>query len=283
MATATKKKAEETKIVAIQPIKIATTRIHFVGVSPMIMHRFPKKAQQELLMPSRPMNRAEKASVLKHDPIQEFRESIYINRDKKQPTAIHVPSGSFARALANTALDIPGASKAQMLRLTSVVTEVVNIWGLPKLYMRMVRLNDISKTPDVRTRAVFAEWAGYYDLRYVSSLIKENAVHTLAHAGGVINGIGDWRSEKGGQYGAYRICDPGDAEYKKIIKEQGRQAQLDAIAEATPFDDDSEELLAWFQKEAERREHYVPSDHEEVGSLPPLAGNGGDDGEGLEA
>jgi hypothetical protein len=113
-------KQKETAAIEIQEISMGRLRCNIVGTTPLLMHRFSAKARRELLMPKGPVNRAEKASNLKHDPISEFRDTIYLNRDDSTPSRVHLPSETFSKAIANAALDIPDASKSQMLRLTSV-------------------------------------------------------------------------------------------------------------------------------------------------------------------
>jgi hypothetical protein len=257
------KSKKETAAIEIQEISMGRLRCNIVGTTPMIMHRFSKKAQGELLLPKGPINRAEKAAHLKHDPINEFRETIYLNRDNSTPTRVHLPSNAFSKALANAALDIPGASKSQMLRLTSVVSTQINLFGIPKLHMGMVRSSDMARTPDVRTRAIFPEWACSIEIEFVSSLIKEKQVINLLAAAGIIVGIGDWRPQKGGAFGKFRVADDRDAEFLKIVKNGARPAQIKAIAEADPYDAEAEELLAWFKSEVKKRDRVVPSDSHE--------------------
>jgi len=132
-------KAPKETAIEIQEIKMGRVRCNIVGSTPMIMHRFSSKARQELLMPSGPKNRADKAESLKHDPIGEFRETIYLNRNPNEPTAVHCPSNAFGQALAAAALDIPGATKSQIARLTSISSPQINLFGIPKLHMSMVR------------------------------------------------------------------------------------------------------------------------------------------------
>lgn len=88
-------KKVQTSDVEIMEIHTKQVTFNIVGISPMIMHRFDQKAWRELLLPSQAKNRAEKAMTLKHDPVAEFRGAIYMSRNPKGPTAIHVPSGSF--------------------------------------------------------------------------------------------------------------------------------------------------------------------------------------------
>lgn len=251
------KKAKET-IIEVEPIKMETMRVCIVGTTPMIMHRFSKKAREELLFPKGRANSAEKAEKLKHDPVSEFRESIYMNRDTKRPSAVHIPDGTFQKALASAALDLPGASKAQILRLVSVQRQI-DMFGVPTLGMDMVRSSGMDRTPDVRTRAYFAEWACRLEIDYVSSLLKQNQIVNLLAAAGMIVGVGDWRPQKGGSFGKFSIVSENHSEFQRIVKTGGRVAQLEAINNPVTYDAEAEELLTWFHAEAEKREKNVPS------------------------
>ena len=254
-----KKKITTEEMIDITPVRMASIKCHLVGTSPLIMHRFPKKAWEQLLFPKGRANAAEKADNLKHDPLMEFRESVYRNRDQRQAAAIHLPSGAFTKAIASAALDLPGATKAQILRLVSVKSTQINLYGVPQMYMAMTRSSDIARTPDVRTRAIFPEWACEVDIGFVETLVKQNQVVNLFAAAGVIVGLGDWRPQKGGTHGRFDIVDPSSSDYQRIIRGMGRGAQLDALENPGAYDVDTDELYTWFLDEAERREKVVPS------------------------
>lgn len=250
------KVAKKVELAEVEIMEIHTKQVTFniVGISPMIMHRFDQKAWRELLLPAPPMNRAEKAMNLKHDPVSEFRGALYMCRDKNAPTAIHVPGGSFHNALGQAAIDIPGAAKSEIKRLTTVVDETVHLYGLPLLGCHMVRNSGINGAPDVRTRPIFREWACQITFKFIADLVKEKQLAALMGAAGHIIGIGDWRGQKGGPFGRFRLCAENDPEFVRILKHQGRVAQLDAIENPEFFDDDSGELISWFFDEVHRRE-----------------------------
>lgn len=251
-------KVKETQI-EIAPIQMGRLVCHVVGDTPMIMHRFSKKAREQLLFPKGRANAAEKAENLKHDPLTEYRECIYRNRSDSEPTAVHLPADAFSKAIAAAALDLPGASKSQILRLVSISSTQINVFGVPRMTMDMVRSSDMAKTPDVRTRAIFPEWATSIEVQFVSTLLKEGQIVNLLAAAGMIVGIGDWRPQKGGAYGKFRIVSEDDPDFLRIKKEGGRAAQLAAYEEPVAFNADTEELFTWFKAEAEKREKAVPS------------------------
>jgi hypothetical protein len=250
---APKRKKEEAQL-EIQEIKIDEVTMNFLGTSPMIMNRFAAKAWRELLFPSIRQNRAGLEQSLKHDPPAEFRGALYVNRDLKEKTLIHVPSGAFHGALSAVALDIPGTAKAKIERLTKIVELQVNLYGTPEIYCAMVRNSDQNRTPDVRTRPIFPEWCGTITFRYIRGILTERTVVNLFGAAGKIVGIGDWRGQKGGPFGAYDVVESNNADFKRIVKTQARTAQDKAFKSPGFFDENTEELLTWFSEEVARRE-----------------------------
>jgi len=252
-------KAPKSKVLEIKPIKMQHASTYLWGTSPMIMHRFSSKSWRELLLPAQEKNKAERAETLKHDPLTEFRECCYRNRNPNEPTAIHFPAGAFSKAIAAAALDIPGATKSQMLRLVSIMSTQVNIYGIPMLGMDMVRNSDMARTPDVRTRAYFPEWCCRIDIEYVSTLINQQQILNLISAAGTIVGLGDYRPQKGGQHGKFICTTEDDANVVRIVKHQGRAAQEAALLNPSFFNEDSAELYSWFVEEVARREKVLPS------------------------
>ena len=120
--------------------------------------------------------------------------------------------------------------------------------------MSVTRSADFNKTPDVRTRAIIPAWACRVTVRFTTPMLKETVVSNLFAAAGLIQGVGDWRNEKGsGTYGQFTLVKPDDPEFRRIVKEGGRNAQIKAMDNPECYDMDSEELLSWFVAEADRR------------------------------
>ncbi len=163
-------------------------------------------------------------------------------------------ASAFKAALKSAALDLPGASKSQIGRLTYVEGDLVSIYGVPKLLMSVVRSADMNRTPDIRTRAILTEWACRVSITFVMPLLREQAVVNLLAAAGITQGIGDWRPQKGsGSYGQFALVGIGDADFDRIVATGGRDAQMAAMAEPECYDDETEKLLSWFDVESKRR------------------------------
>ena len=246
-------------MIEIMEMEVGQLTCHLLGTTPLIMHRADFKVLQELTLPSQKKNRAGLATTLKHDLIGEFRGSIYLNRNTG-PTVTHFPSNAFGKALADAAVDIPGASRSQIQRLASCVSVNVAIYGIPKVFIRMVRLGDMKRTPDIRSRAIFGLWCCEVTFKYAKSLIKDRQVANLMGAAGLICGIGDWRPQRGGDYGQWSLVNKDNKDIAELMKHCGAKAQMKAITSPTCYDEDSEQLLNWYQAETKKREILVPSD-----------------------
>jgi hypothetical protein len=239
----------------IDVLEVTRGRIEFcvLGTSPLIPNRLSEKVRRELLLP-RKKTAADRAANLKHNPPEEYRASCYTSAGDGPPTRILFPAVAFKSALASVALDIPGAVKAQIGRLTWVVGDYVHIYGVPKLYMAPVRNSDINRTPDIRTRAILPQWAARIAITYVKPLMHQQAVANLLAAAGIMRGVGDGRAEKGKfNFGQFELVSANDPRFCAIVAEGGREAQDKALADPEPYDLESAELLTWFSDELVRR------------------------------
>ncbi len=244
-------KSQETEI-SVAKVDKGIVTCHILGTSPIILNRMSEKVRQELLLPKGRKTAAEKIGNLKHDPLREFRSSPYTN-EGEGPTYLQLLSSMFKKAMMTAALDIPGARKSQIGRLVYVEGDRVDLFGVPQIFLSVTRSADMNRTPDVRSRAILPRWAAIIRIAYVKPMINETSVLNLLSAGGITAGIGDWRVEKGsGSYGQYILVDPDDADFRQIL-EEGREKQIEALQNPEPYDDETKELLGWFDIEVQKR------------------------------
>lgn len=248
---ATKAKATEISILEIQEGQIS---VMVMGTTPLICGAMSQKAMQTLLVPPTRKNAAEKAITLKHDPMKEFRDSMYYARKEDSPTRIVYKATCFKKGMMGAALDLPGSSKAQIGRLVWVESDEVSIYGIPQLLMSVVRCADTNRTPDVRSRAIIPEWCCELTIRYAIPILKEQSIVNLLAAAGIMQGLGDWRPEKGsGNYGQYSLVDADDTAFKAIVETGGKAQQDEAIKNPIPYDSETDALLEWYGSEVNRR------------------------------
>lgn len=246
-------KAKETSI-EITKVQSSSAKFCVLGITPMILNRMSQKVLHELLMPKGRKTTAEKASSLKHNPMQEFLDSPYLNEDEKSPTLLQHLSAAFKGSIKSAALDLPGATKSQIGRLTWVEGERVDIYGIPQIFCAVTRSADINKTPDVRTRCIVPKWAAFVTVSFVTPMLREQGIANLLSSAGITQGVGDWRPGKGaGTYGQFELVNEDDERFVHLLKHAGRKQQTLAMSKPEAYDRDTSELLEWFDHESQLR------------------------------
>lgn len=244
--------AAKTDTITIEPLKRGFLTLRVIGDTPLYYNAMAAKAKRDLLIGGRRKTAAERA-LIKHNPEQEFRDSVY--RDPGDgPTLLALPATVFKAAAATAALEIPGVTKTGVKRLLFLPKEIVPVWGRPLLKMDVVRSADMNRTPDIRTRAFLPRWCAEFDIAYLDGKLSAHSVVNLFAAAGVVSGIGDFRQEKGaGAYGTFRIAtEDDDAEWAEITAE-GRDVQADALDAAEPADGPTADLMDMLHAERNLR------------------------------
>lgn len=238
-------KKDEASVLEFRALDEGHVRFAVLGQSPIILNRMSEKSQLELAAPGGRKTAASKASTVKHSPIAEFWRAPYVLRDKDAPTLLAQVSTAFKKALASAALDIPGAQKAQIGRLSYVSGEYVPLFGIPELFMAVTRSADMNRTPDIRTRAIIRDWACYIEINYAVPLLNKQSIANLLITAGRTQGVGDWRVQKGsGSFGRFTLVAEDHPDFLEIVANGGRTAQIAAMEESRAYDEDTEELLA---------------------------------------
>lgn len=240
--------------IQIIEVQTSTLTVAIVGTTPLILNRLSEKARHELLLPAQKKTAADKASTLKHQPISEFQASPVRLHDADAPTLLAIPSTALKGAMRTAALDLPGAKKSQIGRLTYIAGEYIGIYGIPQVFSTVVRSADINRTPDVRTRCIVPKWAAVASITFVRPIMREQSIANLVAAAGITVGVGDFRPEKGaGNYGQFTVVGADDEQLLELMRTGGRDAQIAAMEDPQAYDQQTEELLAWFNVEVKRR------------------------------
>lgn len=219
------------KAVEILPMELNTVNITIVGTTPLIVHAWSEKAKRMMLD-----KQTGKATKAKHDikvPVNDFINSLYWLTDKPEEGADDAEAmANFEAAVANGARfgfpvsgikqsAIMGAGRGGLdVKMTELrgaffikgatdasTMDVAEIVGpAPVMREDMVKVGGMSKTADIRHRGQFDQWEIPLELTF-----NKNGKYSLEqilncfNAGGFVTGIGEWRPEKDGQMGMYRL------------------------------------------------------------------------------
>jgi hypothetical protein len=189
---AVKDQAED---VQLKGLVVEGISLRLVGTSSLIVHKWSEKAKKQML--DKQMKKPSQGKEAK-DPEKDYRESLYICDDG----SYGFPAVGFKAAAvrAGTYSDM----KMVFLRgAFHVEGDLVKISGEPQMREDMVRVGQ--GTADIRYRPEFPKWETELQITYNSrALTSEQIVHLFEVAGFAV-GVGEWRPEKDGQFGRFRV------------------------------------------------------------------------------
>lgn len=247
-------KAKETHVMEPFSMDFGYVTFHLLGATSLIYHAMAAKAWRELLNPRGRLSAADKVANVKHDPLQEYRDSVY-QRGGEGPTRLVFPAANFKQAIAHVALRTPGLKKTEIDQLVTVMGKDVDMYGIPQLGMDIVRMADINKTPDVRTRAELQDWTASINVRYVRPNLSAQTVASLVQAAGMIEGIGDWRVGKGsGAHGQWEVVAEDDPRRLAIMEHGDMEVQDRALQSPDMRDETSAELFEWHAEQMAKKD-----------------------------
>lgn len=222
---------KEQEIITIKPINVVKAKITVVGDTPLIVHAWSEKAKKEMLAAQQKNKKEKKAKEIR-DPFAEFMDALYwITPEPEDKTP-----ESFEKAILDgakfgfplIAIKQAALSACQRAGLIQYKTEMKSSFYLnavngansdegmelaviettepPVLREDMVKIGGSSKTSDLRYRPCFNNWK----IQMVVSLIDVGtftmqSVINAINMGGFMNGIGEWRMERDGDFGRYHV------------------------------------------------------------------------------
>jgi hypothetical protein len=193
----------------IDKIGCETLQVPIIGTTPLIVHRFSEKAKQQMLdnMQGRKSPKAIK------DPAAEYDAAFYRLKDGRYGfPALAFKSATVGGARFYHGLTMTGLKQTLFFRGEPGADgqQMVVIDGEPKMREDVVRVG--RGGTDLRYRPEFSDWSAWLEVIYVTSLLTRASVLSLIDAGGMGVGVGEWRPEKDGDFGTYRIDPTKDVE-----------------------------------------------------------------------
>jgi len=85
-------------------------------------------------------------------------------------------------------------------------------------------------SPDTRHRPLFRQWSATLQVVYYCKHVSARQLHTWFTFAGASIGVGDWRPERGGDFGRYQIvhAQAVEPDFKKMEEEEKKNAKTDA-------------------------------------------------------
>lgn len=194
-----------------------------VGDSPLICHAWSQKAKLEMLQKQVKATRSGREA---RDPEADFVSSLY----EMGNGFYGFPCTGLKNAIMSAAHKDKGIAKTNVLSALFLDAEMISVrpalagaicdMPLVRLYasepqMRedMVKIGSgLQKVASLAYRAQFTYWAIRLTGRLNTDILTPDALAFLVSDSGMSAGLGEWRNEKRGLFGAYHMADDAEQE-----------------------------------------------------------------------
>jgi hypothetical protein len=172
------------------------------GTAPMIQNNFNQKAIEQMLRKHMGL------SVTKEPKVP--RECVELATIRNLSGAVCIPPTAFKLAMISASTQIKGLKKTQLRTQIYIAGKSIPIgYSAMVPRMDMVRTNGMTRAPDVRFRPMFEDWTARLVVDFSELLSSETVVDLISRAGDI--GVGEWRPEKNGTFGTFRVARALDA------------------------------------------------------------------------
>lgn len=219
-------------------------KLWIVGDTPLITHAWSEKARREMLVKQ---VKATKPGKEPRDPQADFVSSLYEMGDGGYGfpatgvkncilSAAHKDKG-IARTGVMAALWI----NAEMVRTRPALAGAIcdmpllRIWGGdPEMREDMVKIGaGLNKTANLAYRGQFTVWGMRVTGRFNAAILSAATLCFLIQESGMAAGLGEWRNERKGMFGAFHLADvEEEAAWDKFADGKGKMPLPAAYAMA---------------------------------------------------
>lgn len=216
----------DTVAIEIPAPKQKSLQVSIMGDTPLMTHSWSQKARLEMLAKQMKISLPKEAK----DPVEQFLRSLYTLDDGHYG----LPAIAIKRAMVTACTDLTNVTKASAIRAFRIRGErghthagfcglqtpmdLVRVLSPNPPHMRedAVRLSGVGRVADLRYRPEFWPWAMQLDVDFNPDLIREDSLLKLLQHAGFCIGLAEFRQERGGDLGSFRIAD--QTERAKITK-----------------------------------------------------------------
>jgi len=192
--------AKKSGTVELRAIQKRHVSFRIVGISPLIQHQWGEKAKR--MMREKHAGKKTKTRDVR-DPKKEFEEAAYRNRAGK----FCIPAMALKSAIVGAAHKDLGVEKTLVRKALFLICDNDKLIPMdcdePEMVEDMVRVGQGSA--DLRYRPYFHRWTVDVKCEIDAELLTLDTLCVLVNRAGFGVGIGEWRPEKGGEYGRFEI------------------------------------------------------------------------------
>lgn len=186
----------------LRPVNRQTICITIVGTTPMIQHKWAEKALREIREKKQGKKTKSREAC---DPQQEGQDATYIAADGRFGVPLlAIKSAIISAAHKDIGVEKTLVRKALFIRCAAPDMVLPMRCDSPTIREDFVRVG--MGGTDLRYRPEFgAGWEVDLDIEYDADLLNPTDIVNLIERAGFGVGICEWRPEKGGEYGRFRV------------------------------------------------------------------------------
>lgn len=189
-----------------------------VGDTPLIVHAWSEKAKREMLAKQ---VKATKGGREARDPESDFISSLYEMSEGRYGFPVTgiknclLAAAHKDKGIARSAVMASLFLEAEMVRVRPAMAgaicdmPLVRIWsGKPEMREDMVKIGSgLNKVASLAYRGQFTHWAFKIKARYNPQILTDEALAFIIQESGMACGLGEWRNERKGVFGAFHMAD----------------------------------------------------------------------------
>lgn len=206
--TKKEKKQGMTRLV-IRPLNIQSLVAGIIGTSALIQHHYSEKQIRDMInQQTQDRDLIAGTKRQKRDPEAEFKAAMHL--DEKGQNA--VPCYALKACLMTAVKSLPGNESGRVLskaRAGGMMQVMGNYAPLiaPKPEMRtdIARIG-MKKVPWPVFRPEFWPWACVFQINFNADVVTDQDLVNLINLAGFCAGMHEWRPEKGGTFGMFRVA-----------------------------------------------------------------------------
>ena len=187
--------------ITLKPIKQSTLSFWIVGMSPLIQHAWSQKGLDMMRMTAAERKKRQKTA---RNPEEEAEASCY----RTDSGEYGIPLTAFKSALISAAHKDFGLEMTLLRKSFFIPSTDSNSITAIETDGYLIR-EDIVKIgmsqTDLRYRPQFNEWKANIVAQIDAELLRPEDVVNLVNRAGFSVGIGEWRPEKGGEFGRFEF------------------------------------------------------------------------------
>lgn len=208
--------AKTSTAIELPPLALETVEIPLIGTSPLIVHAWSEKALRA--MADKQQKKATKGREAKN-PRADFIGSLYpltplgddATDEELAAARFGFPGVAFKSAAVTACTSTGAITKVAARQAFHVVGEMVEIVGPPPAMREDVTRVGMG-VADLRYRGQFDPWGVRLRVEVNTAVMSAEQLVNLFALAGFAVGVGEWRPERDGGYGRFRVAAAGELE-----------------------------------------------------------------------